>query len=68
LENCVDVSLCTGSVAFLKLILRIGNKFHRCTHSGRWATMIGTLARITVAALKTATESAKTFEIFIQLS
>ena len=30
--------------------------------------MIGTLARITVAELKIATESAKTVEIFIRLS
>ena len=32
------------------------------------ATMIGTLARITVATLTIATESVKTFEIFILLS
>jgi hypothetical protein len=48
--------------------LRIRNKFHRRTHSAGVATTIGTLARITVAALKIATQSATTFEIFIRLS
>ena len=68
MESCVDISPGTGDVALLKLIFRISN--HRRTHSGRSriATTIGTLARITVAELKIATESAKIVEIFIRLS
>ena len=68
MESCVDVSLCTGNVAVLKLILRSGTRFIAARILPGVATMIGTLPRMTVATLKIARESANTFEIFSRLS